>query len=99
MTKLMLALACKVLRRYRDNPAIWYRAENNGERVTLAYLYRARILERRCHRGQEGEADAAHEYRPTAGVLAEMERANGVAVPMEPESSEAQAVARKASRP
>ncbi len=42
----------------------WYRAATNGERVTLASLYRAGVLERRAWRGKEGEADAAHEYRP-----------------------------------
>lgn len=41
----------------------WYRAATSGERVTLASLYRAGALVRRAWRGNEGEADAAHEYR------------------------------------
>lgn len=43
----------------------WYRANGNGQRVTLSSLYRRGYLERRAWRGREGEADAAHEYRPT----------------------------------
>lgn len=41
----------------------WYRAEDSGERVTLASLWRHGALERRAWRGNEGEADAAHEYK------------------------------------
>lgn len=41
----------------------WYRAAGNGERVTLASLKRAGVLERRAHRGKDGEPDAAYEYR------------------------------------
>jgi hypothetical protein len=41
----------------------WYRAEGNGQRVTLASLFRKGALSRRAWRGVEGEADAAHEYR------------------------------------
>jgi hypothetical protein len=44
---------------------LWYRAASSGERVTLASLYRAGVLTRRAWRGNEGEADAAHEYRLT----------------------------------
>ena len=44
---------------------LWYRAARSGERVTLASLYRAGVLTRRAWRGQEGEADAAYEYRLT----------------------------------
>lgn len=44
---------------------LWYRAAGNGERVTLASLYRAGALKRRAWRGNEGEADAAHEYQLT----------------------------------
>lgn len=46
----------------------WYRAAGNGERVSLAALWRAGVLERRAWRGVEGEADAAHEYRPVAAI-------------------------------
>lgn len=38
----------------------WYRARSNGERVTLASLFRAGALSRRVWRG-EG-SNAAHEY-------------------------------------
>ena len=41
----------------------WYRAEGNGQRVTLASLFRKGALGRRAWRGKEGEPDAAHEYR------------------------------------
>ena len=44
---------------------LWYRATSSGERVTLASLYRAGALKRRAWRGNEGEADAAHEYQLT----------------------------------
>ena len=44
---------------------LWYRAASSGERVTLASLYRAGVLTRRARRGNEGEADAAYEYRLT----------------------------------
>lgn len=40
----------------------WYRAAHPGERVTLASLWRRGLVRRRCHRGREGEANAAHEY-------------------------------------
>jgi hypothetical protein len=42
---------------------LWYRAARSGERVTLASLYRAGVLKRRAWRGNDGEADAAYEYR------------------------------------
>jgi len=42
---------------------LWYRAASSGERVTLASLYRAGVLTRRAWRGNEGEADAAYEYK------------------------------------
>ena len=41
----------------------WYRAEGNGERVTLASLYKIGLLSRRAWRGREGEPDAANEYQ------------------------------------
>ena len=44
---------------------LWYRAADSGQRVTLASLYRAGALKRRAWRGNEGEADAAYEYRLT----------------------------------
>lgn len=44
---------------------LWYRAARSGEHVTLASLYRAGMLKRRAWRGNEGEADAAYEYRLT----------------------------------
>lgn len=42
----------------------WYRARTSGERVTLASLWRAGALDRRPHRGREGEPNAAYEYAP-----------------------------------
>jgi len=47
----------------------WYRAADSGQRVTLASLWRHGVLERRAWRGVEGEADAAHEYRPSNDVM------------------------------
>jgi len=41
---------------------LWYRADDHGERVTLASLYYRGLLSRRAWRGVEGERDAAHEY-------------------------------------
>lgn len=47
----------------------WYRADGNGERVTLASLYRAGVLDRRARRGEEGSAAAAYEYRASNRFL------------------------------
>lgn len=47
----------------------WIRAEGEGDRVTLASLYRKGLLERRAWRGKDGEANAAYEYRPVQMVL------------------------------
>lgn len=55
--------------RARENGG-WYRAAGSGERVTLASLYGHGILVRRAHRGIEGSANAAHEYRPSELVMA-----------------------------
>jgi hypothetical protein len=54
----------------REN-GTWYRASGNGERVTLASLYCRGLCVRRCHRGREGESNAAHEYRPAEPVMVE----------------------------
>lgn len=54
-----------VLRKVRSHArtsAGWYRAAGNGERVTLASLFRRGLLIRRSWRGIEGAPDAAHEY-------------------------------------
>lgn len=53
----------------------WYRAQGNGERATLASLWRAGVLERRTWRGIEGEADAAHEYRLAGRLIAAIKEA------------------------
>jgi hypothetical protein len=46
-----------------------YRAEDSGERVTLASLYRSHaLLVRWAWRGIEGERDAAYEYAPNPKV-------------------------------
>lgn len=47
----------------------WYRAAGNGERITLASLFRCSALVRRAWRGQEGESNAAHEYRVSPETL------------------------------
>lgn len=52
----------------------WYRAQGQGERVTLAALYRKGLLERRAWRGTEGAADAAHEYMVAVVVQEELQR-------------------------
>lgn len=46
----------------------WYRAAGNGQRVVLANLFYAGVLERRIWRGVG--PDAAHEYRPSPAWLA-----------------------------
>jgi hypothetical protein len=43
----------------------WYRAAGQGERVTLAFLYRSGKLIRRVRDGKEDDASAAHEYQIT----------------------------------
>lgn len=40
----------------------WFRAKSNGQRVTLAALYRAGYLIRRVWRKGRNPADNAHEY-------------------------------------
>lgn len=63
MTALMRDVARRVGRHCAGGDR-WYRAAGNGERVTLAALWRRGVLQRRAWRGVEGECDAAHEYRP-----------------------------------
>lgn len=63
MTSLQREVALKVHSAWRDERR-WWRAEGNGQRVTLASLYRAGVLARRAWRGADGDADAAYEYRP-----------------------------------
>jgi hypothetical protein len=53
----------EVLRNVMRQHPSWYRAEGNGECVTLAGLFRAQLLERHAWRGQEGEPT-----RPTSTV-------------------------------
>lgn len=62
MTPRMRQVLAKVRARTKDGS--WYRAESKGERVTLVYLERRAKLVRRCWRGEEGDPNAAHEYRP-----------------------------------
>jgi hypothetical protein len=47
----------------------WHRAHGSGQRPTLASLYRKGLLSRRAWRGVDGEADAAHEYRPSVELI------------------------------
>ena len=63
MTKLQRYVFGIVSAHHLNN--LWYRAASNGERVTLASLYRAGVLKRRAWRGNEGEANAAYEYQLT----------------------------------
>ena len=46
----------------------WARARRHGERASLASLHARGFLVRRAWRGNEGEADAAYEYRLTDGL-------------------------------
>ena len=71
MTELQRTVALRVARSQlkADKSDGWYRAASNGERVTLASLYRAGILIRRPHRGKDGEADAAYEYQLAPSVV------------------------------
>jgi len=52
-----------VARETQSSTDKWARARHNGERVTLASLYRRGLLDRRAWRGNDGDADAAYEYR------------------------------------
>lgn len=65
------AVFAKVLAHWRTAPGLapYYRAQGSGERVTLVSFHRAGILARRPWRGQEGEANAAYEYRPSNDIL------------------------------
>lgn len=94
MTRIQFEVALAVLAAYKRGD--WYRAAGSGQRVTLASLNRAHILDRRAWRGVEGQANAAYEYRPSRELLAEVAREAGTSVPMAPYSSDVQAVARKA---
>ncbi len=63
MTKLQRHMIVKVAAQLGGGH--WYRAASSGERATFASLYRAGALQRRAWRGNEGDADAAYEYRLT----------------------------------
>jgi len=76
----------------------WFRARTNGERVTLASLWRMGFLERRVWRDREGEADAAHEYRPTSAFIAAAQKA-GVPVWAATDSAETAQGTKAASTP
>jgi hypothetical protein len=76
LTKLQRYVFGKVAGHHRKG--LWYRAEGNGERVTLASLFRAGLLARRAWRGNEGEADAAHEYRLSTVVAHELQQLDNV---------------------
>ena len=73
MTDLQKEVTSKVIAAWRTGGSPrHYRAAGSGERVTLASLYRAGVLARRCWRGHEGEPDAAYEYRPSEDLLKEL---------------------------
>jgi len=66
MKKTTTKIQRDTLRAVHATPAgEWFRARTSGERCTLASLFYRGFLERRAHRGVEGHADAAHEYRMT----------------------------------
>jgi hypothetical protein len=52
----------------------WYRAQRNGQRVTLASLYRKGLLQRRVWRESANSADNAHEYRCSDMFMEEWRR-------------------------
>lgn len=98
MTKLQMSVALKVVAQWRKGRH--YRAQRSGERVTLASLYRAKILARRVWRGKPPYE--AHEYRPSNDLLTEIAREAGVgstAELMPVTSGDHQAIARKTGRP
>lgn len=47
----------------------WHRAQDSGERVTLASLYRKHLLTRRAWRKGRSSADDAYEYQATSDVM------------------------------
>lgn len=97
MTELQLTVALKVIARWREGHH--YRAQRSGERVTLASLYRAKILARQVWRGKPPYE--AHEYRPSNEMLTELAREAGVgstAELMPVTTGDHQAIARKAGR-
>lgn len=67
MTKLQRQQMIRAARAYPK----WIRAENNGQRVTLASLFDRDLLERRVWRGTY--PNAAHEYRVAEAVLSVVE--------------------------
>ena len=78
LTKLQRQVLASVLRE-TDNGR-WYRAgsdgrgSSGGQRVTLASLHARGLVKRRCHRGIEGESNAAHEYQVSDAFKAEWDR-------------------------
>ncbi len=73
-SKLQRITTISVLRATLRNE--WYRAGADdahgspaGERVTLASLFRGRMLVRRAWRGVDGEASAAYEYRASDQLM------------------------------
>ncbi len=71
MTTLQRDAARKVIAAW-VNERRFYRATRSGERVTLASLYRAGLLARRARRGNDGEPDAAYEYRPSEELMTKL---------------------------
>lgn len=67
----MTTLQVNVMMAARGAYPRWFRARRNGERVTLASLYRGGLMERRTRRGVEGQSNAAYAYRPTPAFIAE----------------------------
>lgn len=63
MTERMYEVMGKVRDHCAAGDDVWYRAASNGERVTLAALWRHRKLRRRVWRHGKSTAHDAHEYR------------------------------------
>lgn len=62
LTKLQCTVFSKVRAMNKLVTGPWYRAQSNGERVTLASLFYADLLQRRAWRTAKCRADNAYEY-------------------------------------
>lgn len=71
LSKLQRATFCRAIQSWVVSRKL-YRAQTNGERVTLASLWRYGLLDRVPHRGADGDPDAAYEYGITEHVDAAM---------------------------
>jgi hypothetical protein len=63
----------QLLRAYRMPAHVYIRAEDHGQRVTLASLYYRNLMVRRAHSGA-GTTSPAHEYQLASALRAAMDR-------------------------